>query len=230
MIRDFMRGTALASALIVLPFLCSSASAQLAVSANDNKIALVDGVNTVPANPAPDTVTVLDIGVSPPKVLGEVQAPSSVVGVPQSVAVAKDESFALVTAAMKVDPADPKKTTPDDKLSVIDLKANPPAVIATLQAGPGVSGVSINPAGTLAITADRSEGTLSVFTISGKTLTPPERSIWATRPPVHATSPSSPTASPRSSRATAITGFRSCRSTATKSRTPEIRGRRPQAL
>ena len=149
MIRDSMRGTVLATTLIALPFLCSSASAQLAVSANDNKIALVDGVNTVPANPAPDTVTVLDIGVSPPKVLGEVQAPSSVVGVPQSVAVAKDESFALVTAAMKIDPADPKKTTPDDKLSVIDLKANPPAVIATLQTGPGVTGVSINPAGTL---------------------------------------------------------------------------------
>jgi hypothetical protein len=33
---------------------------------------------------------------------------------PQSVAAAKDESFALVTAAMTVDPADPKKITPDD--------------------------------------------------------------------------------------------------------------------
>jgi hypothetical protein len=59
MIRDFMRGTALASALIALPFLCSSASAQLAVSANDNKIALVNGVNIVPANSTPDTVTIL---------------------------------------------------------------------------------------------------------------------------------------------------------------------------
>jgi DNA-binding beta-propeller fold protein YncE len=169
MIRMLMRGAALA-ALATLS--CFTANAQIAVSANDNKIALVDGVNTVPANPPPDTVTILDIGVSPPKVLGELNAPSSVVGVPQSVAVSKDESFALVTAAMKVDPADPKKTAPDDKLSVIDLKANPPAVIATLQAGAGVTGVSINPAGTLAVTANRSEGTLSVFTISGKTLTP----------------------------------------------------------
>ena len=171
MIRTSMRGTALA-ALVTLPFLGFTANAQIAVSANDNKIALVDGVNTVPANPAPDTVTILDIGVSPPKVLGELNAPSSVVGVPQSVAVSKDESFALVTAAMKVDPADPKKTAPDDKVSVIDLKASPPAVIATLQAGAGVTGISINPAGTLAIAANRSEGTLSVFTISGKTLTP----------------------------------------------------------
>jgi len=171
MIRDLMRGTALASAL-ALPMFCSTAIAQIAVSANDNKIALVNGQNTVPANPAPDTVTIVDIGVSPPKVLGEVQAPSSVVGVPQSVAVSKDESFALVTSAMKVDPADPKKTAPDDRISVIDLKANPPAVIATLQAGPGVTGVSISPSGTLALAANRNEGTVSIFTIAGKTLTP----------------------------------------------------------
>ena len=85
MIRNLMRGTALGFAL-ALPLFSSAATAQIAVSANDNKIALVDGVNTVPANPPPDTVTVLDIGASPPKVLGEVQAPSSVVGVPQSVA------------------------------------------------------------------------------------------------------------------------------------------------
>src|SRR5258708_2731090 len=171
MIRMLMRGTALA-ALVTLPFLSSAANAQIAVSANDNKIALVDGNNTVPANPAPDTVTIVDIGVSPPKVLGELQAPNSVVGVPQSVAVSKDESFALVTAAMKVDPADPKKTVPDDKLSVIDLKANPPAVTQTLQAGLGATGVSISPDGTLALVANRSEGTLSIFTIRGKTLTP----------------------------------------------------------
>ena len=169
MLPMITRGTALA--LIALTHFAASADAQIAVSANDNKIALVDGTNTVPPNPAADTVTILDLGVSPPKVLGELQAPSSVVGPPQSVAVAPDESFALVTAAMKVDPADPKKTTPDDKLSVIDLKANPPAVTQTLQAGAGAAGVSINPAGTLALVANRSEGTLSVFTIAGKTLT-----------------------------------------------------------
>src|SRR5262249_31522943 len=48
----------------------------------------------------------------------------------------------------------------------------PPAVIATLQAGMGASGVSINRAGTLALVANRSEGTVSVFTISGRTLAP----------------------------------------------------------
>jgi hypothetical protein len=66
------------------------------------------------------------------------------VGPPSSVAVAPDESFALVTGAMKLDPADPAKAIPDDKLTVIDLKSSPPKILATLQAGAGAAGVSIN--------------------------------------------------------------------------------------
>ena len=170
MTRKIAQRAALAAAL-ALPMLGAAAQAQIAVSANDNKVVLVDGVQTVPPSVAPDTVMVLDLSVSPPKVLGEVNAPSSVVGVPQSVAVSKDESFALVTAAMKIDPADPKKWLPDDKLTVIDIKASPPAVLQTLQAGGGATGVSISPDGTLALVANRAEGTLSIFTISGKALT-----------------------------------------------------------
>jgi DNA-binding beta-propeller fold protein YncE len=104
-------------------------------------------------------------------VIGELKVPTSVVGPPQSVAIAPDGSIALVTAAMRIDPADATKTIPDDKVTVIDLKASPPAVLATLHAGSAASGVSINRAGTLALVANRSEGTVSVFTITGKTVT-----------------------------------------------------------
>ena len=162
----------LGSSLLVLSLLASAASAQIAVSANDNKAVLVNGATVVPDNPAPDTVTVIDLNASPPKVIGEVNAPTSVVGPPQSVAISKDESYALVTGAFKIDPTDPKKVVPNDALSVIDLKANPPTVIATLHAGKGAAGVSIDRAGTLALVANRNEGTVSVFTIAGKTLTP----------------------------------------------------------
>jgi DNA-binding beta-propeller fold protein YncE len=159
-------------ALAALPLFSISAAAQILVSANDNKAVLVNGVNVVPDNPAVDTVSIIDLGVSPPKLIGEVKAPASVVGPPQSVAVSGDESFALVTGAFKVDSADPKKAVPDNKLSVIDLKAKPPAVIDTLEAGLGAAGVSINNAGTLALVANRSEGTVSAFTIVGNKLTP----------------------------------------------------------
>src|SRR5215468_4092087 len=161
-----------ALSLAALMSLSSVASGELALSANDGKAVLIDGVNAVPANPPADSVTIIDLGASPPKAIHEIKAPASVVGPPLSVAVAPDESIALVTAATKLDPADPKKTVPDNKLSVIDLKASPPAVIATLEAGAGAAGVSINKAGTLALVAYRSDGTVSVFSISGKTVTP----------------------------------------------------------
>jgi DNA-binding beta-propeller fold protein YncE len=168
--RHVFRPSALVVVFLTLPLLSLGAKAQLAVSSNDNKLVLVNGVPTVTASPADDTVTIIDLGASPPKVLGELKAPSSVVGPPQNVAIAPDESIALVASSMKLDPSDPKKLTPDNRLSVIDLKANPPAVIATIETGLGPSGISINRAGTLALVANANDGTVSIFTLSGKTL------------------------------------------------------------
>lgn len=159
-------------ALIALSLLSPAVRAEIAVSAQDGKQVLVDGVPTVPDNPPPDYVAILDLGSSPPKLVAEVPAPTSVVGPPQSVAVAPDERLALVTSANMIDPADPKKIALNDKLTVIDLQASPPQATATLTAGKGAAGVSINRAGTLALVANRAEGTVSVFTVDGKTLTP----------------------------------------------------------
>ena len=166
-----LRATGFAVGLLVLPAFAPQATAQLVLSANDGKAVLVDGVNTVPIDPKPDNVTIIDLGSSPPKVVAEIKAATSVVGPPSSVAVARDESFALVTAATKIDPSDSKKTAPDNKVSVIDLKASPPAVIAVVESGAGAAGVALNPDGNLALVANRSEGTVSVFTIANKALT-----------------------------------------------------------
>ena len=156
------------SGLTVAP----AAHAQLAVSVNDNKLMLVNGVTRVIANAPADTVTLIDLSANPAKVVAEIAAPGSVVGPPFSVAITPDESLALVTAAQKIDPADPTKQTADNRMSVIDLKASPPAVIATLETGKAPAGLSINRQGTLALVANREEGTVSVFTIQGKTVTP----------------------------------------------------------
>jgi YVTN family beta-propeller protein len=162
-------GTLLLGAVTVgLGVTASVAMAQVAVSANDNKLGLVNGVATVQQNPAPDTVAIIDLKEFPPKIVAEIEAPVSVVGPPLSVAITPDESLALVTAAMKINPQDPTKQVPDNRLSVIDLKAAPPAVIATLETGRGPAGLSINRQGTLALVANRSEGTVSVFSLSGK--------------------------------------------------------------
>jgi DNA-binding beta-propeller fold protein YncE len=185
----------LASAALALP-----AAAEVAVSANDGKLKLVDG-KTVVNKDGRDTISFIDLDSTPPKIIVEIDAPASVVGPPTSVAVSPNEDFALVTSAQKIDPADPTKQVPDNRVSVIDLMregsgvisslkglkqgiqqatgidkaaaaAKVPKVLATLEAGAGASGVSINKAGTLALVANRNEGTVSVFTIAGKVLTP----------------------------------------------------------
>ena len=169
-----MRARHIASALVassLAGFSATASHAEILVTANDGKMVLENGNAVVRKQPLPDTVSVIDFTDGTLKLLAEVPAPASVVGPPPSVAVAPDGSFALVTGAMKVDPADATKTVPDDKLSVIDLKSSPPKVLATLQAGAGAAGVSINRTATLALVANRSEGTVSVFTINGNTLT-----------------------------------------------------------
>jgi DNA-binding beta-propeller fold protein YncE len=160
---------ALAAAAIVM---ARPTAAQLLVSANDRKVVLVDGVQTVVPNAPPDTVTVIDLDASPPRAATEIAAPVSVIGPPSSVAVTPDGTLALVTAAMKVDPANPSQLAPDNRITVIDLAARPAAVIRTLTAGPGPSGIAVNRAGTLALVANRGDGTISVFSIAGRDITP----------------------------------------------------------
>jgi DNA-binding beta-propeller fold protein YncE len=159
-------------ALVALVGMAPAARAQIAVAGNENKVILVNGVVTVVPNAPPDTVAIIDLKASPPRVVAEVPAPVSVVGPPLSIAVTPDESLALVTASNKVDPNDRSKQTPNNQVTVIDLKATPPKVLATLEAGKGAAGVSINRQGTLALVSNIVDGTVSVFTIQGKTVAP----------------------------------------------------------
>ena len=167
--RHLTASAAIAAGLLAL---AAPAKADLAISANDGKGVLINGVNTVPDSPAADNITILDLSTTPPKVIATIEVPTSLVGPPQSVAIAPDESFALVTAATKIDPTDKKKTAPHNLVSVIDLQAKPPKVIGQVEAGLGATDVAINPGATLALVTNRNEGTVSTFTIANKTLTP----------------------------------------------------------
>lgn len=152
-------------------FVSVGAWAQLAASANDNKLMLREGVPAVVPNAAPDSVTLIDLSTRPPSVLRHVEVPTSVIGPPSSVALTPDEGLLFVTSAAKVDPADPTRLVPDNRLTVIDLKANPPKLLAALEAGAGASGLSITRDGRLALVANRYEGTVSVFRIQGTGVT-----------------------------------------------------------
>ena len=116
---------------------CGVARAEIAVSANDAHSTINKETNA----PPPDTLAVIDLAQKPPKVIATIEAPTSVNGPPMAVAVARDESFAIVSAANKPDPANPGKAIGDDEVSVVDLASSPPKVIQRAKAGVGAAGV-----------------------------------------------------------------------------------------
>ena len=167
--RPILGGLALAALLCAQSgALVPRAAAQIALSANDNKLVIENGRTRTVRDAAPDTLSVIDLGARPPAVRAEIAVPASVVGPPTSVAITPDERLALVTANQRPDPTDPGKLVPGQGMSVVDIAANPPRLLATLPTGLGPAGVSINRAGTLALVANRAEGTVSVFRIQGQ--------------------------------------------------------------
>jgi DNA-binding beta-propeller fold protein YncE len=66
---------------------------------------------------------------------------------------------------------DALKQAPDNKIHVIDLKANPPRVVASLTAGKQPSGLDISSKGDQAIVANRGDGTVSLLSIKGTEVT-----------------------------------------------------------
>src|SRR5262245_51669125 len=161
-----MRYTIISSVCVALGLASAPTWAQIAVSSNDHKVKQENGITSNADNPTPDSITILDLGQSPVKVLGTVNdVPGSVVGPPTSVAVTPDESLALVAASTQIDPADQSKTKPDTKVSVVDLKGQ--KVLDTLNTGAGASGISLTKDGKRAYVANRMAGSISILTIDG---------------------------------------------------------------
>jgi DNA-binding beta-propeller fold protein YncE len=155
-------GVSAALSLTAVPVL-----AQIAVSSNDHKVKQENGVTGTIPDAQPDSITILDLGVLPVKVVGTVaNVPGSVVGPPTSVAITPDESLALVAASTQLDPADKTKTKPDDRVSVIDLKDK--KVIDTIKTGPGAAGISITKDGKRAYVSNRAAGSISILSIDGR--------------------------------------------------------------
>ncbi len=160
-----VRGALLAVSLSLVP---ACAWAELAISANDGKqLQKGEAIGVTP-----DSLSVIDLGRYPPRVIGSVAVPVSMIGSPNAVVVSKSEKFAIVTAAQKADPADPMKPVPDDRISLIDL-SDPakPKVVQTVAAGAQASGVALNRAENLVLVASRVEGAVIVFTLAKGKLT-----------------------------------------------------------
>jgi len=143
----------------------------LMIVGNDEKQSWNDAGAGVLAPSGRDTVDVVDIGSDPlaPRTIASLPLTNTIVGPPVNLAITPDEGLALVANSINiVDEGGTLKQVPDNRLWVIDLNANPPKLIDTIAVGKQPSGLSINRAGTLALIANRADGSINVLRISGK--------------------------------------------------------------
>jgi DNA-binding beta-propeller fold protein YncE len=160
----------LTATLLAIPFV---ARADIVLSSNDaHTVQDEQKALVAPKDPHPDTVSIIDVTRYPPTITATIEVPGSVVGPPTAAWVAPDESWAIVTSATKLDPQGKGGTGPDDRVSVIDLTAKPPKITQSLNAGAGATTVRVSPDGKLALIANRTEGTVSVYSVANKQLTP----------------------------------------------------------
>jgi len=147
-----------------------AANAELMIVANDEKVTWDESGKLVIMPPGKDSIVVVDIGKSRenPRIVATLPLMNSIFGPPTNLAITPDERLALVANSMDwVKDGEAWKPAPDNKLYVIDLKANPPALISTVAVGKQPSGLSISPKGDLALIANRADNSISVLSING---------------------------------------------------------------
>lgn len=147
-----------------------SVQAQFLVIGDDNKLHWDDAGKPVFTEPGNDEVVIVDIkNRQSPVIAATLPLMNTVIGPPTNLAVAPDESLALVANSLNYQrEGNGFKPTPDNKVFVIDLKASPPKLIATVEAGKQPSGIAINRRGDLALIANRADNSISVLTINGQ--------------------------------------------------------------
>ena len=155
-------------------FICSStlnlASAKpFMIVGNDEKVWWDDDGKTILSAPGKDTVLIVDLAnPESPKIVAALPLKNSIVGPPVNVDIDPSGSVALVADSVDVTKdGDALKQVPDNKVYVIDLKASPPKLAATIIAGKQPSGLSISPSGKMALVANRGDNSISVLSLNG---------------------------------------------------------------
>ncbi len=167
-------GRAAVAAMLCAGLAPAAAQAQLMIVGNDQKPGLDAERKPTMAGPGKDTVSIIDMSKPAAlRIVATIPLDNTVIGPPTNLAITPDRSLALVANSMNAVEKDGKFTpAPDDRLFVIDLTANPPAVIATLHDGKQPSGMAIAPNGRMALVCNRAEGTVTVLSINGKEVKP----------------------------------------------------------
>jgi DNA-binding beta-propeller fold protein YncE len=158
-----------AASVLALAFASGAAMAQIMIIGNDQKPKLADG-KTVIQPPGHDTLSIIDMSKPAAlSIVATIPLDNTIAGPPTNLAITPSRDIALVACSQKGEAKDNGfVTVPDDRLFVVDLKASPPAVTATVTLGKSPSGLAISADGKLALVANRGDGTVSVLSMAGK--------------------------------------------------------------
>jgi DNA-binding beta-propeller fold protein YncE len=153
-----------------LAFCGSAAYAQMLVSGNDTKVWWDDSGKVLNRAPGKDSISIIDItDRESPKIVGNLDLQNSIFGPPTNLAMHPSGEFALVANSVnQTQDGDNWKPVPDNKIYIVDLKANPPKQIGTVEVGKQPSGMEISKKGDLALVTNRGDNSISVLSISGK--------------------------------------------------------------
>lgn len=135
----------------------------------DEKIVWDDDGKPILSAPGKDQVLIVDVAnPENPKIVASLPLKNSVVGPPVNVDIDPTGSVALVADSIdNVKDGDALKQVPDNKIYVIDMKANPPKLAATITGGKQPSGLNFSPDGKMALVANRGDNSISVLSVNG---------------------------------------------------------------
>jgi DNA-binding beta-propeller fold protein YncE len=135
----------------------------------DEKVLWDDDGKTVLSPPGKDSVLIVDLAdPENPSIAATLPLENTVVGPPVNLDIDPSGTVALVANSTDVvKEGDALKQVPDNKIFVIDLKANPPKLAATVTGGKQPSGLSFSPDGKMALVANRADNSISVLSVNG---------------------------------------------------------------
>lgn len=163
-------GCSVAAASVVALWLASgAATAQIMIIGNDQKPKFDNGKVVMQA-PGHDTLSIIDMSKPAAlRMIATIPLDNTIAGPPTNLAITPSRDIALVACSLKGEAKDNGfVTVPDNRLFVVDPKASPPAVAATVMLGKSPSGLAIAPDGKLALVANRGDGTVAVLSLAGK--------------------------------------------------------------
>src|SRR6516165_6626342 len=135
----------------------------------DEKVRWDDDGKQILGPPGEDQILIVDLAnPESPKIVAALPLENSIVGPPVNVDIDPSGTVALVADSVdNVREGDTLKQVPDNKIHVIDMKADPPKLAATISGGKQPSGLSFSPDGKMALVANRGDNSISVLSVNG---------------------------------------------------------------